>query len=272
MQRLLITMTVGMIGLWANPARAQCPAAIPAPADAFHVQCFTINKPVATRCATFITPDECTGFNNAALNAGLLTADGFAELERINFCAINFPPFPGAPPRIFDFCPEGCFAADTQILSTVSSFGEANYVAAESLSPKSPLMSLADTASFDEIVLAQASTKQVVKGPEEAELFVFALANGRYLRVTMNHPMVLDNGQIIEAHRVQPKMAFVGLDGRSVAINSITREQPTADVYNFDTGGATDMSHIIVAEGVLTGDLKIQNALKDEQGEIERRR
>jgi hypothetical protein len=268
--RQLLLATAILIGLWPHSARAQsCPAVVPVPANETDIACYT-NKPVNQRCATAIDPTVCAFLNNTALSQGLVTQGGFDFLGGVHFCAIVQDMGQGY--RIFDFCPEGCFAADTLILSSVTSVRGASYMPAASVMPESPLLSLADDASIENVFLAPQSAKRIVKGPEDAELFVFTLANGRTLRVTMHHPMVLDSGQIIEARQVEPKMSFVGLDGRSVAITTITREKPTADVFNFETSGDTQMSHIIVAEGVLVGDLKIQNELSDEQGAIDIRR
>jgi hypothetical protein len=269
--RRLLPATALLIGLWSHSAAAQtCPAAIPNPADAFAVDCFTVNKPTGVRCATAIDPTVCATLNDRALNANLLTADGYNELNAIRFCAISGD-F-GIGLLIYDFCPAGCFAADTQVATSVSPDGKPDYVAAASVTPRSPLVSMADDASLSQLALAPQSVKRTVAGPEDANLFVFGLANGRTLRVTQHHPMVIDSGQILQASQVVPGMAFVGLDGKSVAISSITREKPTANVFNFLTGGDTQLSHIIIAEGVLVGDLKIQNDLENEQTSVELRR
>jgi hypothetical protein len=146
-------------------------------------------------------------------------------------------------------------------------------VKAASVTPNSPLMSMADDANLGgDVSLASQSVKRIAMGPEDPKLFVFTLANGHTLRVTQHHPMVLDDGTVIEARKVTKKMSFVGLDGQPVAVTKITREKTTADVFNFDTGSETQLGHIIIAEGVLVGDLKIQNELEDEQGSIELRR
>src|SRR6188474_1020710 len=129
--RQLLLATALMVGVWPHAASAQCPAAIPAPADATAVQCFTLNKPVNVRCATAVSSADCLTFNNQALGAGLLTPDGYNYLQSIRFCAITFA-LPGQSPKIFDFCPEGCFAADTAVLSSFRSDGRANYTRAES--------------------------------------------------------------------------------------------------------------------------------------------
>lgn len=268
--RQAIFATVILIGFWTQSAYAQnCPAVVPVPANETDIACYT-NKPVNQRCATAIEPTVCAFLNNTALSVGLITQGGFGFLRNVHFCAVVADMGTGF--RVFDFCPEGCFAGDTEILTELSSLGGTSYRAAELVTPKSPMVSLADGASFDDVSLTQRSTKRIVRGPEDGELYVFALSNGRTLRVTTHHPMVLDNGQIIAASKVAAKMSFVGLDGQPVAITAITREQPTGDVYNFETGGDTQMSHIIVAEGVLVGDLKIQNELSDEQGAIDARR
>jgi hypothetical protein len=270
MQRLLPSITLLTIGLWSHAASADCPAAIPNPANATAVDCFTVNKPTGVRCATAIDPTVCNTLNTRALTAGLLTADGYNELTAIRFCAISGD-F-GVGLQIYDFCPAGCFAADTQIARSVALDGSIDYVKAASVAPRSSMVSMADEASISDVSLMTQSVKRTVAGPEDAQLFVFALANGHTLRVTQHHPMVLDNGKIVQASDVVAAMSFVGLDGQSVAIKSITREQPTADVFNFDTGSDSQLGHIIVAEGVLVGDVKIQNDLESEQTSIDLRR
>jgi hypothetical protein len=270
MRRLLLA-SAALIGLWAPSAHAQCPAAIPNPANQNAVFCFTENKPVGIRCATAIDPTSCDNLNAMAWSSGFLTPDGLSYLQQIGFCAIPAP-FP-LPPGILDFCPRGCFAADTQILTGgKSATGTNDYVAASSVAPNSSVMTMADDASVGDVSLARHAVKRIVLGPEDLDLFVFALSNGRALRVTQHHPMVLDDGSIIEARKVSPGMSFVGVDGEVVAVNAITRETPTADVFNFVTGSDTLLGHIIVAEGVLVGDLKIQNDLESEQAAIELRR
>jgi len=268
MRKLLFTSAL-VIGLWSQSAHAQCPAVIPVPANETQIACYT-NKPVGQRCATAIDQTVCDFLNNTALSNNLITQGGFAFLQSVSFCAIVQDLGQGF--KIFDFCPKGCFAADTQIASSLAGDGLAGYTAARSVAPKSTVVGMTSDASLGNVILAPLSVKRIVLGPEDAELFVFTLANGHALRVTQHHPMVLDSGEIIQAMQVGPKMSFVGLDGKSVAVTSITREKPTADVFNFETEGDTQLTHIIVAEGVLVGDLKIQNELSDEEGSIALRR
>lgn len=257
-----------LVAVWPDSSDA-CPAAIPQPANATDVECFTLGKPPNIRCATAVSPTVCSFLNDKALNEMLVTQDGYDYLVGIGFCAMvnNY----GEGDKIYDFCPMGCFAADAQILSLTAD-NKASYARAASVKTQSKLMSMADDASLSDVILGPQAVKRTVQGPEDAPLFVFALDNGSTLRVTEHHPMVLDSGKIIEASQVDSRMSFVGLDGRSVTISSIAREKATEDVFNFETAGASQLNHIIVAEGVLVGDLKLQNELANEQGSIEIRR
>jgi hypothetical protein len=268
MRPLLVTAILSGVGLY-QPARA-CPDVVPVPATQPDIQCYTIDKPTSQRCATAINPTVCNFLNTTALNESLVTQDGFDYLGTIGFCAMvnNF----GDGDKIYDFCPAGCFAADTNVLTGLTLNGKASYAAAASVRPQSTLMSMTDDATLGDVVLGAQTVKRTVFGPEDQPLFVFTLANGSTLRVTEHHPMVLDSGKIVEAAQVASGMSFVGLDGQSVSVSTVTREKATADVFNFETAGEAQLNHIIVAEGVLVGDLKLQNALANEEGSIGLRR
>ncbi|RYG21516.1 hypothetical protein EON82_18675 [bacterium] len=84
--------------------------------------------------------------------------------------------------------------------------------------------------------------------------------------------MVLEDGRVVAASEVQPGSNFVGVDGKTVRILGIEREQTTGDVYNFEVGATKNQGHIIAAEGVLVGDLAWQNRLKAELGAIQVRK
>ena len=268
MRRYLLITAV--LGFGAASAHADCPPTIPKPATTDDIICYTIGRDPSLRCAAPLPPDICNNQNQLAVNNGLVTLDGFAWLSNNGFCAMSTD-F-GAGLQLYDFCPLGCFASDTQLLTGITKENKASYAQASSLNSPGTLMSLTDNASLDDVMLTPQSIKRMVHGPEEAELFVFALASGTTLRVTQHHPMVLDSGKIVEAAKVTTDMSFVGLNGASVAILAITREKTPEDVFNFETASETPLGHVIVAEGVLVGDLKLQNQLGAEEGSIGLRR
>ncbi len=268
MRQFLVTAVLA--GLWATPAHADCPATIPVPATVDDIVCYTVARDPGLRCATALPPNICNNLNQTAAVHGLVTLDGFAWLSNNGFCAMSVD-F-GAGLMLYDFCPLGCFASDTQMLTGFSRAGTAKYAQASSVSAPGSLVSVADDASLDNLILGAQPIKRTVHGPEDADLYVFALDNGAVLRVTQHHPMVLDNGKIVEAAKVDTSMSFVGIDGASLAIRAITREKPIGEVFNFETTAETLLGHVIVAEGVLVGDLKLQNELGREEASIGLRR
>lgn len=248
----------------------ECTVALPVPADAFDCQCKTTGRDPAQRCSGALPQDICFGMIDSAFAIGLLTSDAVTWLRNNGFCPVHFDA--GEGDLIYDFCPMGCFAADTRILTGIPGDGKASYTSAARITPQGTLVAMSDEASLRDVALTSLPIDRVVYGPEEPQLFVFELASGATLRVTQHHPMVLDNGKIVEAAEVDLGMSFVGIDGKPVAITSITREKAIDNVFNFQTAGDTQLGHVIVAEGVLVGDLKLQNELAAEQGSIALRR
>lgn len=246
-----------------------CPTTLPHPANAFACECFTAAINPAQRCSGALPQQQCIDLINIAFNDGLLTADGQVWLLDNGFCPLVVDA--GLGPQIYDFCPMGCFAADTEVLSDAGG-GDAAYSAASAIRGDSSLVSLADEASLDALALTPRSVDRIVHGPEVPQLYVFTLESGAVLRVTEHHPMVLDSGLIVEASQVADGASFVGIDGRPVAVTSISREPATDDVFNFQTAGDAQLGHVIVAHGVLIGDLKLQNELAAETAAIELRR
>jgi hypothetical protein len=253
-----------------GPLPRQCTAALPTPADAFDVECKTTGIAPSARCQQPFPPDFCIAEVHRAGALNLLTSDAVTFLLNIGYCPLIMDTSSG--PRIFSFCPAGCFAADTRVLTSVSHRGKPGYTPASKITSRDTLMTMADEARLDDVTLATLSIKRIVSGPEKPQLYVFGLASGATLRVTQHHPMVLDDGTILEASRVDRNMSFVGISGESVAITSIAREPAIGDVFNFETTGDTQLSHVIVAEGVLVGDLKLQNELAAEEESIKLRR
>jgi hypothetical protein len=253
------------------PART-CADSPPLVADLFTVQCKAADN---SRCGDNITTGLCHDLNVEVFGANAINLQAFNWLEANGKCAIAYPD--GSGYRLQGVCRPGCFAEDTQISIEPHSdpgvlprpaMPGSSIEAVESagkLTTATRLMSLGDKASIDRVSLIPRPIDVPTHGPEKPDLFVFSLSNGRRLRVTNAHPMVLADGSVIRANRVQPKAVFIGGDGRPVDVLAITREPATGDVYGFETRSDTRLGHIIVAEGVLVGDLKIQD---DEQAEL----
>jgi len=243
-----------------------CPAAIPAIVDAFDAQCFTTGA--NSRCPSEISPTVCAALTTNASRIGLLTTDGASYLQAHGFCPILRPDGTG----LLGFCPAGCFGAETQILTSLADTGAAGYTPAAQVRPDGTVVAASDAAGMGAMDLVSQTIGRVVSGPEVPPLVVLSLSNGATLRVTTHHPMVLDTGVIVEAAAIVRGSSFIGVDGKTVIVKAVAAEPATDDVFNFETNGTSQLSHVVVAEGVLIGDLKLQNELAVEQHSIELRR
>jgi len=253
----------------ATPPPPTCPAIAPIPSDSFQCECKSRSQ---TRCADTITAAICGSLNTSARSLNYINDSAVTWLTANGYCAVVYDMMDGNGTRLQGVCRPGCFAEDTQIMTGFNDDGSACNAPAAAITELDTLLSMADESNLVGVELVSRSIRTPVHGPETPALFVFALGNGSTLRVTQHHPMVLANGLIVEAAQVKHGAAFVGIDGKPVAVTSISREQTTGDVYNFETASDTQLGHIIVAEGVLVGDLKLQNDLASEQTSIELRR
>ena len=241
-----------------------CPVALPIPADAADVACKADAN--GGRCGGGLSYALCKENNDRALARGLITQDAYNWLQSNGFCAVNVD----GVHSIIAICPVGCFAEDTSILTFNS--GDAKWKLAKNVSIEDQLAALGYEAPLSSPSFDNRSIKRLVHGDEEADLYVFHLSNGHRLRVTQHHGMVLADGRVVEARNVKASDLFVGLDGSDVEIEKITRQAAKADVYNFLVNADAPQEHVIVAEGVLVGDLAWQSTRVEEMDSIRLRR
>jgi len=251
------------------PPPPTCPTIAPIPSNSFVTSCLSNNM---SRCADEITSSVCDILRNQAQSQGYITPEAASWLAARGYCPAVYDMGDGWGTRLRGVCRWGCFAEDTEMLTGFTDDGQVLTTPAAQITAADTLMSMADESSFVETELVPRAIGTPVHGEEKPPLFVFVLGNGSTLRVTQHHPMVLASGLIVEAAQVETGASFVGIDGKPVAVRSISRERATGDVYNFETASDTQLGHIIVAEGVLVGDLKLQNDLAREQSSIELRR
>ena len=247
----------------------QCTAILPAPADDFDMACKAADE---SGCTNRVSQEQCTILNDEVHSEGAITDQALVWLTQNNRCAIAYDALDGRGYHVQAVCRPGCFAEDTQILTASNQHGVTASKPAAQVTVKDVLIAMADEASVDDVKLVARTIGAATHGPEVPALFVFTLSNGAKLRVTEHHPMVLADGSIVRASNVEPKALFMGIDGVAVRVVSIGRELTAGQVYGFETRSETQIGHVIVAEGVLVGDLKLQDDLQIELKGIEARR
>lgn len=230
------------------------------PAKISVMQCKIGDEALRPRCNP-LDENECAEMNGIALESGAIDAAGHSWLRSKKECAVSMFG------KVLMVCPEGCFEASTRILVDSSSPTVSERQVRELGFDDRP-MSLHANSSLEEPMLTGKAVTKLVAGEEVEPLFVFKLSNGRELKVTQHHAMVLADATVVAASDVREGDMFVSADGELIDILSIDRELTYDDVYNFSTDGKEKIEHVVVAEGVLVGDLRLQSDLGYEEAVI----
>ena len=103
--------------------------------------------------------------------------------------------------------------------------------------------------------------KKVLKGPEKKSMYIVK-AGGLKLKVTEDHPFLTDRGWV-RADSLKAKDLIMGemLPQEVQLVKKMPYEKPE-DVYNFELDTDIPEGHIVLANGIPTGDNKIQQSLK----------
>jgi hypothetical protein len=224
----------------------------------------TANRDLS-RCANRpLSPQQCKARLDHAFSLNLLT-------QRAYDWALQNGYFPvvdtfGDYPEIGAVCKCGCFDPETLISARLN--GVVLDVAAADITKQHQLLALQSDATRQTLHQDYRGINLITKGPEEAPLYRFVLSNGKQLAVTQHHGMVLNDGRVVAAKDVTTTDQFIAANGDVVAIDAIERVSVETDVVNFETHGDSDLNHIIVAEGVLVGDLVWQNQRAADLGRV----
>lgn len=151
---------------------------------------------------------------------------------------------------------QGCFVEGTQIC-----LADERYVPVETLLPGEPNIMRPDGTSSP-LLGGRA-------GLEEHPVIFFLTDHGHDLGVTQSHPMVVCRDgkvSVVAAQDVvvdDELLAFNPVDrGFFATVVEVERRHYGGLVYNFEIGGSiAPKSHFIVANGIVTGDLFLQQQL-----------
>ncbi|MFW7377216.1 MAG: Hint domain-containing protein [Oligoflexus sp.] len=146
----------------------------------------------------------------------------------------------------------GCFAEDTQIL-----MGDGSKKRADAIRPGDEV--------FNPIVGRAIKVEKVIAGPENAELLAISI-DTRTIKVSQEHPFMTELGPI-PAHVLKVGDKILDIDGsyRSITkINALESLEPVK-VWNFILQGEyQQLSHLLVGDGIVSGDLVLQKQPVDQ--------
>jgi len=111
---------------------------------------------------------------------------------------------------------------------------------------------------------APVRVKKVVKGPEAKALFEVKYKNQRVV-VTEDHPFLTQSGWVqAQDLKVGVKIIGAGHGLRIKSVRKLSYKKPE-DVWNFELDTNDSMGHMVLANGIPTGDLVTQQLLKKDK-------
>ena len=156
-----------------------------------------------------------------------------------------------------DLCPkpnvrmDGCFAKGTRV-----KLAHDVAVPIEKLHPGNRVM-LADGRL--------AVIKRMTAGPESLPMIEIETSLGHKIMITSEHPLVTAKGVKMAKDIALGDQLKSGADGKFVSILSIGKKIYTDLVYNFEVeGSAAERDHLVIAEGLVSGELYLQNKLSNQ--------
>jgi hypothetical protein len=124
---------------------------------------------------------------------------------------------------------------------------------------------LSEGSSLEKTSLQDQEIEAFISGATKETVFSFTTDTGKKLRVTGNHPLVLDNGLVVEASTVKTGFALLGIvEGteslvKSEKIVSVQEEVYEGTVHNLQPVSTKRIENIVVAQGLLNGSNRFQN-------------
>lgn len=163
-------------------------------------------------------------------------------------------------------CQCGCFAEATEFDSVVGPINGSSILASYKAGTMGE-MSLTTLGGLDG-GLTENSLNSVTYGPETEPSWVFLTQSGKSITVSKAHPMVIgdSSGKVVAlkpAEKVEVGDLFLGPDMVPDSVLSVSRTNYQGRLMNFNVASANVVHHIVVANGVLTGDSGWQEQLNN---------
>jgi hypothetical protein len=211
-----------------------------------------------------LSPDSCARNRDLARQSGCISVHEHQVAASLGIMVICDP---ATPTEIFTACPCSCFSRGTRIMTWDSTRGSTWTPAGELGQGHRPL-SLTNEAQLQSLAFQPRNLVYTTQGPEEPDLYVIHTEGNRSLAVTQHHALLLESGRMVTAQNLREGDRLVDTEGRGVTVAQITREHSSDDVVNFLVESDSHNGHLVVAEGLIVGDLIWQNMLDSEFVEV----
>jgi hypothetical protein len=175
-----------------------------------------------------------------------------------------------SPTTYIGFCYCGCLERSTGIFVQDPKSGRNATERIDQITVGSVAVhALTDDATLSRVRYEPRGVEARTAGSEDKPLVVLHTADGALLAATELHAILLSTGAMIAAKDLEVGQSMVRQDGSFSTIASITRESTKDDVFNVLTNaGLNHKGHMIVANGLIVGDLMWQNTLAKDLNSI----
>jgi hypothetical protein len=157
---------------------------------------------------------------------------------------------------IIGFCAGGCYSADQLVLVDGKEFSIKEMLDSKEMK----VSTLSSDATLEAMNLKTGNIfsymKSIVSGTHP--MINIETDSGKKLQVTLEHPLVLENGTYIPAQDLKIGAKLLNEFGEKETIVSLEEKEIEGKVYNLRTDGVSETDRVIVAQGLLNGDLTVQ--------------
>jgi hypothetical protein len=196
-------------------------------------------------------PEEHAGYYTNPKNWFAPTRAPKGEADLDSACAIP------DKYRIGFICLSSCYTPDMMLSFNI---GDVDVESAyqENLQD---ILSVSAESTIEKMVMQYRPVKNHIRSIIDGkhEIIKFLTDSGKVLKVTPNHPLVNGNGQMMRADRFKQGDFLVNVDGGKEKIVALTGQEFHGKVYNVEIDANHYTDQILVAQGLLSGDLSFQN-------------
>jgi hypothetical protein len=184
--------------------------------------------------------------------------NGYAVWKPAQVITVNTP-FTTKPAAVFmdGICMGGCYTPDQAIL-----FDEGEVPIERAMSEGLPgLLTLTSDSTAESLSFFKNTVDFYLadKVAAEQDILFFRTQSGGELKVTLEHPLLSEDGTIRSAKQFQAGDSLVREDGSPDVIRSIEEQKQFVKAYNLQPVTTDKVSNILVAQGFLNGSLRYQH-------------
>jgi hypothetical protein len=155
------------------------------------------------------------------------------------------------------YCTGGCFTPDQQI--SFASGDEPILSALDAL--RTGVKTLTPDSTLENVKLRTDDVASYSRDIHDASLVTFEVRtrSGGQLRVTDRHPVLIDDGRLVEARTLKAGTRLIKADGSRDAIVSVTETPYFGKAYTLKPVATNRVANLIIAQGFLVGSSRFQN-------------